>query len=995
MKGSLPLFLALRSCHRSVLRHALRALVLSVLLLAHGARAQTVVLNEVSNGPAGSMEYMELVVVPDAPLPPCQPPPCLDLRGWMIDDNNGYHGAGGVAAGAARFADHPLWTCVPLGTVIVVYNGADPNPALPPTDVSLSDGNCSIVISAMDLTYFEFTNNTPAAVPCDQPGGWGDDPNPTWEGNMAFANSGDCARVADAAGCEVFSLCYGNTTQNATVAFTGQGGDKVWSFNQGDPTNAANWSTGCAGDINACGADDQTPGGANNAANAAWLAGFNNGCQPYVDDPLAASATATPACGCNGSATASGQGASTPYTFQWHAADWTPVPGADLAVISDRCGGTYHVIVTSANGCVDTATTVINTVLPPDAGTNGALALCAASAPVDLFTALGGTPQATGTWSPAPASGSVFDPAVDPPGIYTYTVAGTAPCADAVAEVVVTLGDPPVIIPTTTDVSCAGADDGSISVVVQPAGTYVYAWSDGLPPNAAQNGLAGGEYTVSVEDGAGCAASATITLSEPLPLVITVTTENATCDLPAGSACATISGGSGPFAIGWNDPQAQTTACATALLPATYSVTANDANGCTASATAVITGPETSVTVSETVDDVDCAGLATGAIALSIVPAGAYAVTWNGPGMADVPGTAISGLAVGAYTYAFTTDDDCTVSGTVVVSGPPPLSIAMDVMDETCAGLCDGALTVQPIGGTAPWQLLVDAAPQPPGTINDLCAGAVLIDLIDANGCALDTSITINEGAELISAAITPVDPVCATASAVPLNATPVGGTWQGAGIVDPALGTFDPQAAGTGTHTIVYAVAAGCVEPANTVVVVTPAPEAAFVPPVDLENAVQVSSIGLHATTFLWTLDGETVGTDATVSLPAGTFAEAAPDRTLCLTVGSTEGCTDTHCVLLRIPTTVSVHVPNAFSPNDDGINDRFAPTLTGTAEGSLFLIFDRWGSVLHQAVADAPGWDGRARGAEAPQGVYPWRLEVPGLGAAQVWYGHVTLIR
>ena len=86
--------------------------------------AQTIIINEFSNGPAGSQEYIEFVVVDTVASYNCLggPPPCVDIRGWIIDDNSGYHGTGGIAAGCNRFSYNSIWQCVPLGTIILVYN---------------------------------------------------------------------------------------------------------------------------------------------------------------------------------------------------------------------------------------------------------------------------------------------------------------------------------------------------------------------------------------------------------------------------------------------------------------------------------------------------------------------------------------------------------------------------------------------------------------------------------------------------------------------------------------------------------------------------------------------------------------------------------------------------------------------------------------------------------------------------------------------------------
>src|SRR5690606_17605439 len=72
------------------------------------------------------------------------------------------------------------------------------------------------------------------------------------------------------------------------------------------------------------------------------------------------------------------------------------------------------------------------------------LTLCVDSDPQDLFNFLNGTPQVGGVWSPTLASGSgVFNPAVDAPGVYTYTFFGNQPCDNDTATVTVTVNPLP------------------------------------------------------------------------------------------------------------------------------------------------------------------------------------------------------------------------------------------------------------------------------------------------------------------------------------------------------------------------------------------------------------------------------------------------------------------------------------------------------------------------------------------------------------------------
>ncbi len=126
----------------------------------------------------------------------------------------------------------------------------------------------------------------------------------------------------------------------------------------------------------------------------------------------------------NGTWTAPGGGAST-GTF---------TPGTSTP-------GVYTYTVAGTPPCAnDQATVTVDVVAPPNPGTNGSLTVCSNNAAVDLFTLLGGTPQAGGTWTRpnGTAHTGTYLPATEPSGNYTYTVAGTPPCASRSAVVQVT-----------------------------------------------------------------------------------------------------------------------------------------------------------------------------------------------------------------------------------------------------------------------------------------------------------------------------------------------------------------------------------------------------------------------------------------------------------------------------------------------------------------------------------------------------------------------------
>ncbi|MCR6721381.1 MAG: gliding motility-associated C-terminal domain-containing protein [Chitinophagaceae bacterium] len=74
---------------------------------------------------------------------------------------------------------------------------------------------------------------------------------------------------------------------------------------------------------------------------------------------------------------------------------------------------------------------------------------------------------------------------------------------------------------------------------------------------------------------------------------------------------------------------------------------------------------------------------------------------------------------------------------------------------------------------------------------------------------------------------------------------------------------------------------------------------------------------------------------------------------------------------------------IPNTFSPNGDGRNDRFFPRGTGLFRIKSFSVFNRWGQVIYEKRDFAPndpsaGWDGRYKGQLSSPDVYIYMMEI-----------------
>jgi gliding motility-associated-like protein len=91
-------------------------------------------------------------------------------------------------------------------------------------------------------------------------------------------------------------------------------------------------------------------------------------------------------------------------------------------------------------------------------------------------------------------------------------------------------------------------------------------------------------------------------------------------------------------------------------------------------------------------------------------------------------------------------------------------------------------------------------------------------------------------------------------------------------------------------------------------------------------------------------------------------------------------------------------IAAPNAFTPNDDGVNDRFKLVIVGSCEFLRFelRIFDRWGRLVFESTDPEMEWDGGYDGQRLKEGVYLWQSSVVyGGNRSETKKGSVVLIR
>jgi hypothetical protein len=326
---------------------------------------------------------------------------------------------------------------------------------------------------------------------------------------------------------------------------------------------------------------------------------------------------------------------------------------------------------------------------------------------------------------------------------------------------------------SVTNTTCNGGTNGAVSNTISnfsSTGNLSYSWSGpgGFTATTKDiSSVAAGNYTFSVNDaGTACVRTKAVVIGEPAAISFTATATQPTCSYNTGSvSLSTPTGGTGT--ITFNSTPT------TGLTTGSYTYTATDANGCTASQTVTITNPAADPAITGNANV--CLGLTT---ALSNATAGG---TWSSgsPSVATVNATTgvVTGHTLGTATITYTLSTGCIVTRVVTVS-PLPVAQLVTGGGAYCAGGSGVAIGVQNTQSGVSYQLYNGAtAVGSPQTGSGpsisfgmhTVAGTYSVVGTTATGCSANMSNTV-------TVVINPIPTVT-----VPSNQSVCAGSTQGA----------------------------------------------------------------------------------------------------------------------------------------------------------------------------------------------------------------------
>jgi gliding motility-associated-like protein len=584
------------------------------------------------------------------------------------------------------------------------------------------------------------------------------------------------------------------------------------------------------------------------------------------------------------------------------------------------------------------------------------------------------------------------------PGDYMVSVTDANSCGPIILNFVI---EEPTVLDVTLDtkinVLCFGDATGSIAVTsVGGRLDYVFAWTG---PNgftsANQNidALIAGTYNLIVIDRSGCTDTLEVEIMQNDQIDIDVSVTQLICygDNNASITINNVFGGVPPYDVAWSNLGTGNTQ--TNLSAGTYTITIADAEDCSRDFPIVIDEAPLFL-IDPLVTQMSCSAENDASIVLNFV-GGIDPVTlvWDDDTTA---GTERNNLAPGTYSVTITDGIPCVIQESFTIFNILPLQLSANVTNALdCDDTNSGAINLLIQGGTAPFSVVwsngditEDLLNVPPNTY--------VANVTDANGCAIEGSWDITRFEPLTLDVETQTEVDCDTRS---------------------ISQTFVAIASG-GVTPFQYNWSSGTVSGLNNELMTTDEDGLVILEVVDSQGCTINYSLNVDApvlgnpdfttTSFgflnfgvyaiqdpiefintatgdyesiLWDFgDGSFSGEEN----PMHTYVEVG-SYIVTQTVTYPFGCVYTKVITLIVEEGYKLVMPNAFTPNEDGLNDFFSPVHIGLNTLEI-NIYDTWGSLIYSESGDAlRGWDGKVKEEVAENGNYYYTF------VGKTFYGNV----
>ena len=671
-------------------------------------------------------------------------------------------------------------------------------------------------------------------------------------------------------------------------------------------------------------------------------------------------------------------GGNNPYGISWSDPTLTGMTQNGLSF------GTYDFTITDANNCQTIGNIFIDEPTVLSATENVTGPLCNGDNASATITPTGGVSPYSINWENGSTGFTNNSIPVNSPYGYTVTDANTCTYSNSVFASNVA---PFTVSLTGSDVSCFGYGDGVAMVDAVMGGTYpiTYEWNNGQI-NPQINNLEPGLYDITITDVNLCEAYAQIEIFEPEQILVSVSSTDADCSGVAGATSVTASGGIGSLSYAWSCAT-ETTSDVSNIIPGIHQITVTDSNMCEeVESFEVQSLGAISVSINQ-IQDILCYGDSNGILeAITGSSNSPFDYEWSIGGNTQQ----MSGLPYGDYSVTITDAWNCSGSSQISISQPEQIIVDANVSNIGCLGENTGSIHLTVSGGTSPYIYAWSEGSDLP-YLQNLYPGQYTVTVTDVNNCEIVQDYEIIQSDNDLEVNVDVISIKCYGESNGEIHVSTVGGNEPITYIVS-GEDYISTSASHTGLSAGNYIISAtdanGCSD-FTEVVVSEPAELSATVyanSPSCFGNndgSVYVSAIGGTAP-YSYYLDGMPMYLDTLNSFGAGVYEVSIIDA---------NGC-EVDLGIVRLvddPLVECIRIPNAFSPNGDGINDTWIIENLDIYDACHIQLFNRWGQEIRESRDLDFEWDGIYNGKKLPTGPY---LYVVNIFEREPYVGIVTIV-
>ncbi len=662
-----------------------------------------------------------------------------------------------------------------------------------------------------------------------------------------------------------------------------------------------------------------------------------------------------------------------------------------LNPVAPNQSGLYSATLTGANACTAAASVSVTVHPTPTLSVLGATLCSNQSASLSAYS----LPGASYFWSgPGSFTSNAQFPLLSSPpaslsGAYQLTVTSAQNCSNT-ASANVTITALPNVSITANSPLCFGSTlylSGSGAINYNWAGPNGFSSAAQNPSLAAVSFSHAGSYSLTATTGP-CVVVFTKTITiNPLPNP-TAGYNAPLCELQtlllvAGPAQTYTWAGPQNFSSNLQNPGLSTVSFSNA---GQYSLSVTDANGCVG---------HTSLVVNVLSNPIPIASGATVCLGgnVSLSASGGMAYTWSGPNnfsanTQNVYLQNISANQTGNYTVIVTGSNSCSSYTTANLQGfnyslPNPTIVA------TPSVCVNSSITLQGSGGlTYSWsgpEGFVSTSPNITFLASQISmTGAYTLSVMNASYCVGSNTVFVQvyplPSATLISSQNKLCVPFCSEFSLLRDPASAPLQSFQyfveGQFYNEPVIKACITQS-GQQIINVYYSDANSCSNASTLLITAYPKPLADFeyfpIKPIAGIDRVEFSNRtqGSKQNSWAWLFSSG----DSLWGQNASFLFQEAGTYPVALMVSNEWNCLDTVIKAVNVLEDFALYVPNAFTPNGDGLNDVFRPAGTGLHNYRL-EIYNRWGHTLFVTEDFLQGWDGYFKGEPSQEDVYSYKI-------------------